>query len=86
MLTLVVRKGRTAVHWAVECNHPATIDALVKMKADVNIRDGCACVAAFLWLQSLPDFFRRVGYSPLERAGSNKHRECIAVLLAAGAT
>ncbi len=44
-LTLVVRKGRTAVHWAVQLNHPACIEALVK--ADVNIRDDeCACLAA----------------------------------------
>jgi len=46
MLTRVVRKGNTAVHRAVEYNEPACIEALVKMKADVNIRDKCACLAA----------------------------------------
>ena len=39
-LTRVIRVGRTAVNWA------AIIEELVKMKADVNIRDKCACLAA----------------------------------------
>ena len=45
-LTRVIRGGRTAVHWAVGHNKPAIIEALVKMKADVNICDECACLAA----------------------------------------
>ena len=52
MLTCIIRRGSTAVHFAVERNQLAFIQALVKIQADVNIRDGCACVAAFLWLQS----------------------------------
>ena len=53
MLTRVIRYlGRTAVYRAVECNQPACIEALVQMKADVNIRDKCACFGCLLWLQS----------------------------------
>ncbi len=46
MLTRVIRKGWTAVRFAVEHNHPACIEALVKMKADVNICSVCARLAA----------------------------------------
>jgi len=60
----VIRYGRTALHWAAEHNKPASIEALVKMKADVNILT-CA---------------------PLEVAKCKEHTDCIAVLLAAGAT
>ena len=38
--------GRTAVQWSVELNQPASIKALVKMKADVNILGWCAYLAA----------------------------------------
>ena len=44
MLTRVIRIGRTAVWRAVEHNKPSCIEALVKMKADVNINEGCACL------------------------------------------
>ncbi len=46
MLKRVIRFGQTAVRLAVECNQPASIKALVKMKADVNTRARCACLAA----------------------------------------
>ena len=46
MLTRVIRDGRTALHLAVDHNQPASIEALVKMKADVNKCDKCACLAA----------------------------------------
>jgi hypothetical protein len=46
MLTHVIRLKRTALYWAVEHNKPASIEALVKMKADVNRRCKCACLAA----------------------------------------
>ncbi len=46
MLTRVIRNGRTAVYVAVQHNKPASIEALVKIKADVNIREECACFAA----------------------------------------
>ena len=39
MLTRVIRWGRIAVHLAVDHNKPASIEALVKMKADVDARD-----------------------------------------------
>ncbi len=39
MLTLIIRKGWTAVHWAAEQNQPACIRALLDMMADVNIHD-----------------------------------------------
>jgi hypothetical protein len=37
MMTLCVRMENTALHYATCHNHPASIEALVKMKADVNI-------------------------------------------------
>ena len=46
MLTRVISEGKTALYWAVEHNKPACIEALVKMKADVNICDKYACLAA----------------------------------------
>ena len=46
LLGWVISARRTAVHWAVEHNQPASIEALVKMKADVSISDKCACFAA----------------------------------------
>ena len=46
MLTRVIRYGRTALHWAVCRQRPACVEALVKMKADVNKCDKCACLAA----------------------------------------
>ena len=67
MLTRVIRDGRTALRCAIELVQPASIEALVKMKADVNIRS-------------------QKGRSTLEWAKNKKNNECIAVLLAAGAT
>ena len=50
-LTRVIRYAKTAVHWAVERGQSEIIEALVKIKADVNIpviniRERCACLAA----------------------------------------
>jgi hypothetical protein len=42
-LTRVVREGRAAVNWAVELNQPESIQALARMKADINILDKCSC-------------------------------------------
>ena len=45
MLTRVIRRdGRAAVHFAAKYNQPACIEALVRKKADANIRDGCVCL------------------------------------------
>jgi hypothetical protein len=46
MLTRVIRDGSTAMHWAVQHGQPASIEALVQMKADVTICDECACLDA----------------------------------------
>ena len=49
LLTRFIRRdGRAAVHFASKYNQPACIEVLVRMKADVNIRDGCACLSADL--------------------------------------
>ena len=37
MLTLVIRRGKTALHLAVKYGQP--IEALLKIKADVNTKD-----------------------------------------------
>ena len=83
MLTHAIRKGRTAVHWAVHQNQPACIEALVKMKANVHICDKCACLAACCGCKVDLKLLRRNGDSPLRWARSYQHRECIAVLEAA---
>jgi hypothetical protein len=36
-LTRVIRDGRTALHWAVDHHQSASIEALVKMKADAHL-------------------------------------------------
>jgi ankyrin repeat protein len=51
LLTLVIRKGRTALHWAAVENEPACVEALLKMKADVNMASEYAYFAG-LWLFS----------------------------------
>ena len=71
MLTRVISEGNTALHWAVwavkDKGNLSAIEALVRMKADVNIRD---------------EFEK----SPLDLARDREYQECLAVLLAAGAT
>ena len=87
MLTRVVRKGRTAMHWAVDFNQPSCIDALAKMKADLNMRGGqYACFAACCGFKIDLKLYCRFIMSPLELAFLMNHRECLAVLEAAGAT
>ncbi len=84
MLMLVISKGKTALHWAVrDKGNLSAIEALVRMKADVNIRDGCACLAYRFIDEVDLKLFRRDGNSPLNLTS---HTECIAVLEAAGAT
>ncbi len=41
MMMRVFREGLTALHWAARYNHVACIEALIRMKADVNIRNKC---------------------------------------------
>jgi len=31
--------GNTALHWAAACNHPEIVDLLLKMEADINVRN-----------------------------------------------
>ena len=84
MLTLIISKGKTALHWAVrDKGNLSAIEALVRMKADVNIRDGCACLAYRFIDEVDLKLFRRDGNSPLNLTS---HTECIAALQAAGAT
>ena len=86
MLTHVIRLGRTAVHSAVNRNQSASVEALVKTKADVNIRDECACLAACCCCKVDLKLFRRFKESLLEEARYKNQQDCIAVLEAAGAT
>ncbi len=39
MLTLAIREGNTALHFAAERNHAACFEALVNLKANVNAQD-----------------------------------------------
>ncbi len=39
VLMRVNRGGKTAIHYAAEHNQTTCIDALVKMKVDVNVQD-----------------------------------------------
>ena len=79
MLTLVISEGNTALHWAVwavkDKGNLSAIEALVRMKADVNIRDGCACLACRFINEVDLKLFRRNGNSPLNLT---RHTECIA--------
>ncbi len=84
MLTLVIRRGKTALHLAVKYGRP--IDSLLKIKVDVNTKDECACFAACCGFNVDLKVFCRYGQSPLELAKENKHLEYLAVLEAAGAT
>ncbi len=86
MLTCVISEGRTAVYWAVHYNHAACVEALVRMKADVNMRDECADLASCCVCKVDVECFCRTGQSPLETAKLQRHMECIAALEAAGAT
>ncbi len=62
LLTRFVRRdGRAAVHFAAKCNQPACIEVLVRMKADVNIRDGCACLSADICVKAFKGIAARAG-------------------------
>ncbi len=74
------------MYWAVYFNQAACIEALVRMKADVNMRDKCAFLAACCVCKVDVEWFRRKGQSPLDDAKWRRHTECIAALEAAGAT
>ena len=74
------------MHWAVDFNQPSCIDALAKMKADLNMGDEYACFAACCGFKINLKLYCRFILSPLELARSMNHRECLAVLEAAGAT
>jgi hypothetical protein len=36
--------GFTLLHIAAKCDQPSCIEALIRLKADVDIRDRCACL------------------------------------------
>ena len=90
MLTRVIRKGRTAMHWAAVHNEPSCIEALLKMKANLNMRDEYACFAACCGFKLDLKLYYRYERTPLDftrggHGGKRTRMESLAVLDAAGA-
>jgi hypothetical protein len=56
------------VRYAAAYNQPACIDALVKIKADVNIRDTCVCSSARFGFQFISQNCCQVGTIPIGRS------------------